>query len=116
MSNTLGDRAYYRYTDDDGENFSYLTDVGLATASGAILDDTRPSFPRRFSPRIVYCEANVDGRVARKALIVPDPTSELYASNVSQSVIIEGTTFTTTGRRGERRSFASNIAPPTPPV
>ncbi len=108
MSNTLGDRRYFRYVDDTGRQFKYLTDQDLGEAVGALLDDESPDLPRRFRPRGVYCQATVDGKRVRKYVICPTAGNAVYASNVSQGVTIDGTTFSTTGRRGERVSFGSN--------
>jgi hypothetical protein len=113
MSNSLGPKAYYRYTDDNGDNFTYQSDIGLATAVGAVLSDTDPPIPsRRFKPRVVLCQFRDGDNLLRKELIVPDPTSALYTANVSQTVIIEGTSFATTGRRGEQLSFGTNSTNP----
>lgn len=114
MSNTLGERLYYRYVDDNGAEFKYQTDSDLGTAVGAVLNDTLPNLPRRFKPRGVYCQAIVDGRLARKFLICPTTDNGVYAENASQVVAIDGTNFRTTGRRGEQLSFGGN--PPAPIV
>lgn len=106
--NTLGVRKYFRYTGDSGTDYSYLTDNDLGTAAGATPDDSLPNFPRRFKPRIVYVETTISGVISRKALIVPTTDSTLYAPLTSQIITIEGQVFKTTGRRGEKASFASN--------
>ena len=114
MANVLGDRRYYFYIDDAGENFKYQTDRGLGVAAGSIENDDFPTLPRRFRPRGVYVEGTVGGvagaggRRVRKFLIIADPDNPIYRSNVPVSVDIEGTQFTTTGRRGERLSYGVN--------
>lgn len=106
--NTLGARKYFKYESDSGENFSYLTDNDLGVVAGATPDDTFAAFPRRFKPRIVYVEATIAGVKTRKSLIVPTNDSTLYAALSSQEIPIDSVTFKTTGRRGEKASFANN--------
>lgn len=108
MSNTLGQRGYYAYTDDVGTQFKYQTDRDLGTAVGATLNSTLPDLPRRFRPRGIYVEATVSGRRVRKFVICPTADNEAYASNASQVVTIAGTAFNSTGRRGERATFGTN--------
>lgn len=110
--NTLGARRYYNYTDDIGNEFTILTDETLGTAAGNTLDDANPGLPRRFKPRGVYVEAEVEGEVVRKFLTIGSRTNTIYASNASQDVVIDAITFKTTGRRGESASFGSNPTAP----
>lgn len=106
--NTLGERRYYLYTDDLGNNFKFQTDEDLGSAAGNTLNDTNPDLPRRFKPRGVYVEGEVDGETVRKFLIVGTRTNGVYASNASQTVTIDGASFKTTGRKGEATSFGAN--------
>lgn len=106
--NTLGQRRYYLYEDDLGTAFTFQTDQTNGDAAGNELNDTNPGLPRRFKPRGVYCEAEVEGTIARKFLVIGDVANPLYASNASQDVVIDGVTFSTTGRRGEQVTFGSN--------
>jgi len=106
--NTLGQRGYYIYETDTADIHSYLTDRDLGAAVNAVLGDTDPPFPRRFSPRGVHVQATIAGKIVRKFLICPQPTNALFASSSSQTVTIDGTAFKTTGRRGESQSFGSN--------
>jgi hypothetical protein len=107
--NSLGSRKWYKYEADSGASYSYLTDVDLATAAGAVADATFPNLPRRFKPRVVHMEGlSSTGQKLRKSVIVPTADSTLYGPQTSQVVTIDGTAFTTTGRRGEVASFASN--------
>ena len=41
----------------------------------------------------------------RKSLTAFAPSSDLYETNLAQNVTLDGTVFTTTGRRGERLTF-----------
>lgn len=110
--NTLGGRAYYRYEDDAGNEFKFLTDEDLGDAGGNTKNDTLPDLPRRFKPRGVYAQANSG---ERKFIVVGDVTGSLYASNASQTVTIDTLQFKTTGRRGEQVSFGFN-ATEDPPI
>lgn len=103
--NTLGARSYYKYVADDGNIYSYLTDVDLGAAGGGLNDATFPNFPRRFKPRVVFVESMIGGKKVRKNLIVALPQSPVYMSSVTQLLAIDGTSFYTTGRRGEKASF-----------
>lgn len=105
--NKLGKRKYYKYTSDTGGEYSYLTDIDLATAAGAVADASFPGFPRRFKPRVVYMQAT-DG--AKKKVICPTLASTLYDSDTTQDITIDTVVFKTTGRAGEKMSFASNPA------
>lgn len=107
--NLLGERRYYLYTDDIGTAYKFQTDQTLGDAAGNTLNDTNPDLPRRFQPRGVYVE---DAEGNRKFLVVGSRTNGVYASNASQDVPIDGITFKTTGRKGEKVSFGSN--PPAP--
>lgn len=106
--NTLGDRRYYAYQSDGQVSYKYQTDSDLGEAVGGIENDSLPNLPRRFRPRGVYIEAEVDGAKRRKFLICPDPLDALYGSESSQNVTIDTVTWQTTGRRGERLSFGRN--------
>lgn len=108
MANTLGQRGYYEYTDDVGNQYKYQTDRDLGTAVGATLNATLDDLPRRFRPRGIYVEATVSGRRVRKFVICPTADNEAYAANASQVVTIGGTAFNSTGRRGERVTFGTN--------
>jgi hypothetical protein len=111
MSNTLGNRKYFVYTDDTGEQYNILTDEDLGIAGGlTVATAGNPTLPRRFKPRGVYVEAVVEGENVRKFLVCSD-TSPAYASNISTNVTIDGTVFQTTGRRGEKASFPRFDAP-----
>lgn len=109
--NLLGDRYYYKYTDDLGNDYKFLTDEDLGDAGNNEKDDTLDDLPRRFKPRGVYAQ-NDDGN--RKFIIVGDPDDEVFASNSSQTLTIDGQSFKTTGRRGEQVSFGRNRVAATP--
>lgn len=104
--NTLGPRAKYQYVSDTGDIFNIRTDVDLATAAGLTpsVAGTGQAKPGELSPRRVFCQATIAGALVRKALIV-DIDSPLYATTTAQTVTIDGTVFTTTGRKGETLSF-----------
>lgn len=112
--NRQGPRERYIYTSDGGSTYILETDADLAIAgfgaAGAapvVYDPETPGdatpAPRRFSPRIVYVQAN-DG--ARKAVIAFTPTASAYARNNSGTYTIDGEAgWVSTGRRGEKLSF-----------
>lgn len=114
--NTLGPRSYYLYTDDAAAKYSILMDVDNASAVGNVLDDTNPPPPSRFRPRVVHVEGTVDDNKVRKSIPVGSPTAAIYKTNSTAAVTIDGVQFQTTGRRGERLSFATNgiSGPPAP--
>lgn len=106
--NLLGDRRYFRYVDDLGNQYKYLTDQDLGDAVGATLDDASPDMPRRFEPRGVWIQATVDGKRVRKFMICPTSSNAVYRSNVAQDVTVDSQTFRTTGRKGEVKTFGVN--------
>lgn len=108
--NTLGERRYYRYVDDGGDEFKYLTDEDLGAAMNATLNDTLPDLPRRFKPRYVLAEAVIDGQDVKKKIISPTVDNTAYAANARTTITIDGTAFRTTGRVGEKRTFGANPA------
>ena len=104
--NTLGARAYYKYSSDTDKDYTILTDETLGDAAGLVKDASNPPPPRRFRPRGVYIEATIAGKKVRKFLVVQSD-STLY-SDGSQDVLIDTVVFKTKGRRGERFSFGAN--------
>jgi hypothetical protein len=105
--NRLGARRLYKYVSDTGEEYRVFTDESLGTAVGAELNDELPDKPTLLRPRVVYAQAT-DG--VRRTLIIPETDNDLYNSDNSQEVTIDGETFKTTGRRGESFTFRSNPA------
>ncbi len=105
--NRLGERSYYAYEGDSGADYVYLTDDSLGAAAGATQSTAGAFFPRRFSPRVVFCESVTSPKV-RRELIIPSADSTLFASELSQNIMIDGEVFQTTGRRGEQFSFPVN--------
>lgn len=104
--NTLGPRAKYQYVSDTGDIFNIRTDVDLATAAGltASAAGVGSAKPGELEPRRVFCQATINDKLVRKGLIV-DIDNPLYATDTSATVTIDGTVFTTTGRKGESLSF-----------
>lgn len=111
--NRLGEREKYEYTSDGGEVYKLETDESLAvagtgagTAAPIVYDPATSDAgaePKRFKPRVVFAQSPVDG--ARKEVICFDPTADLYQTEQSKTVVIDGETFVTTGRRGEKLTF-----------
>lgn len=106
--NTTGDRRYYDYVSDGGVTYALLLDTDLAEAGGLSLSANPANFPpRRFSPRVVYLEAEIDGKKVRKAC--PSAADgPLYNASVSGNVTIDEQEFYSTGRAGEKLTFARN--------
>lgn len=103
--NQIGPRGRYEYESDTGQVYTVETDVDLAAAAGlvAVSDPEPEGLPRRFKPRVVFVQATIGGKIARKDLIV-NADSPLFTDS-RQAVTIDGTAGVTTGRRGEARSF-----------
>ncbi len=107
-----GARANYLYEGDGGTNYIITTDetlgglpgTGLEVATTANATNANPA-PKRFEPRVVFWQAELDGRMVRKEIICGDVTADLYASDTSQALTIDGVAGFTTGRRGERLTF-----------
>lgn len=107
--NRLGPRAVYQYTTDGGIEINLLLDDDLVlTNSGLIFGDDGTTAPKRFKPRVVFAQASVDGKIARKAFVCGSPTAPLYVANAPQTITLDGLTFVTTGRRGETQTFIGN--------
>lgn len=105
--NLLGNRSWYLYTADNGNQYSYLTDDDLATAVGATLNDENQTLPRGLKPRGVNCQ-DADGN--KKFVIVPSTTSDVWTADGASTLAIDGVNFTVTSRRGERSRIPNNPA------
>lgn len=108
--NRLGSKSKYVYTNDFGDEYLLTLDDDLVlTNSGltvAPAGTTAQPAPKRFQPRGVYVQQFIAGQGnARKFLVAGTPAAGLYATNSPQDVTIDGETFTSTGRRGERQTF-----------
>lgn len=100
--NRIGPRGRYDYESDDGTTYVIRTDADLATAGGLVANTTGGTpKPTGFQPRGVYAQAS-DG--ARR-FIVCNLDSTIYDTSSSTTVTIDGESFTTTGRRGEKLTF-----------
>lgn len=107
-----GPRAAYLYVSDSGEQFVIQLDATLGDLAGVGL--TRATTgnaggasnkPSRYELRGVHWQGELNGRVVRKFLTCA-ATGSLYEGNVSQAVTIDGVPGATTGKRGERQTFA----------
>jgi hypothetical protein len=110
--NLLGNRAWYLYTADNGNQYSYLTDQDLATAVGATLNDENQTLPRGLRPRGVNCQ-DADGN--KKFVIVPSTTSTVWTADGSSTLSIDNKNFTVTSKRGERVRIPNNPEAPAAP-
>ena len=109
-----GKRLPYLYTSDAGESFLIRTDATLGGVAGTGLVPATTGnvggatgAPKRFKPRGVYWQGTLGGRIVRKFLICNGGNdSTLYISGTPQSLTIDGVAGVTTGRRGEKASYA----------
>lgn len=109
----LGSRTTYNYTMDDGTEIQLVLDSTIGGIAGAGLapatngDGSIPK-PLRFEPRGVYWQGQLGSSIKRKFIPCNDAAA-LYATNVSTSLTIDGVSGITTGRRGEKLSFAKVV-------
>lgn len=116
--NRLGARKRYLYETDDLSIFYIVTTdedlavagAGTGAAAPVEYDPANPPAgvtvcppPRRFTPRCVFVQNDSVG--ARKNLVCFSSTADLYSASAPQTVDIDGLTFTSTGRKGEKLSF-----------
>lgn len=116
--NTLGPREKFLYTTDSGVQIRLNTDKDLGQAGGLTQATAGQGAtkPLGMTPRGVWCQRSVtqapDGagtgegtsRIQRK-FIPCGAESALYKSDTPQNVTIDGATFITTGRVGEKQRF-----------
>lgn len=110
--NLLGERNWYLYTADNGNQYSYFTDADLAAAVGATLDDSNQTLPRGLKPRGVNCQ-DADGN--KKFVIVPSTTSTVWTTDGASTLSIDNVNFTVTSKRGERIRIPNNAGAPAAP-
>jgi hypothetical protein len=103
---TLGGKVKVQYVADNAATYILSVSPDLIAAnSGAVLGTTGTPSPKGFKPRAVFAHATIAGELVKKRLIAFTASSGLYATSVAQPVVIDGETFTTTGRLGERQRF-----------
>lgn len=108
-----GRRRPYLYTSDSGEVFLLQKDetlgdlagAGLVRATTGNIGNASP-VPKRFEPRGVYWQGELNDRVVRK-FVVCAANGTLYVGNVPQPLTIDGVAGSTTGKRGEQLTFIS---------
>lgn len=116
--NRLGPRKKYVYESDDvGRLYILTTDpdlaipgTGVGAGSPTEYDPNGPQpggtigpAPKRFKPRRVHMTDAATG--AQKSIVVFNPSGGLYSASASSQVTIDGLSFRTTGRTGERLSY-----------
>ena len=111
-----GVRKVYEYEADTGDKYLITLDATLGDLAGvgltaATTATTATALPKRLTPRVVFWQGELGGRTVRKSLVC-DAASDLY-TGLSQAVTIDGVVGTTTGRRGEKLTFARLPAPST---
>lgn len=103
-----GQRATYEYESDNGTIYLISLDetLGSITGSGLGLADSSTTgieLPKRFIPRVVFWQGDLNGRVVRKSLVC-NTDGTLYTAK-SVALTIDGVEGSTTGRRGEKFTF-----------
>lgn len=115
-----GQRRPYLYISDSGEVIALLKDetlgdlagTGLTRATTANIGTATP-MPRRFTPRGVFWQGELNDKTVRKFLVC-NATGTLYQGNAPQALTIDGVAGITTGRRGEQQTFLSVPTDDTP--
>lgn len=104
--NTLGPRGKYAYVSDTGETWNIVTDadIGAASTIPAAVAGTGQRKPTGAKLRGVYAQATIGGSLVRK-FIPCNADAAFYDTNAPSTITIDGTAFTTTGRKGETYSF-----------
>jgi len=106
----LGVREKFTYVMDDGTVIKLVLDATLGSVAGngltpTVIEDGAINKPLNFTPRVVFCQRfGASGRPIRKE-IVCNADSTLYTSKIESNVTIDGDSYVTTGRRGEKLSF-----------
>jgi len=114
----LGSRKAYTYTKDDGSDIVICIDATLGDVSGNGLSALTtaanlPGKPQRFTPRVVFWQGVLNGKVKRKQ-IVCNAGAALYTNAGSSNLTVDGVAGVTTGRRGEKQSFICSLPTPAP--
>lgn len=111
-----GGRCTYEYTSDENQLYLITMDETLGNLVGngltlASATSTGVPKPIGFSPRIVYWQSlapvGTNKNLSRKELVAGNLDADYYGTSVSQLVDIDGVPGRTTGRRGEKLSFAN---------
>lgn len=118
VGNLLGQRGTFVYVTDSGESVNYTQDrsVGLAVSNALATTAERPvSVNNRYlKGRYVLVQAQDDPSL-KKRIIVGNPASALFSSEVSTEIIINARIYVVTGRVGEQVSYLRLTPLITPP-
>lgn len=114
-----GTKCTYEYVSDISAKYLIVLDetLGSLVGNGLILateTTTGTPAPRRFEPRTVFWTGIINGRNVRKQVICGTPDADYYATDVSQTLEIDGVVGRTTGRRGEKLTFVNICQTPAP--
>ncbi len=116
--NRLGNRARVIYEGEEAGKVYILqidasfviAGAGTGAAAPTVFNPSSPPTgidycpsPKRFKPRVVFAQSASGD--ATKTIVCCSAESDLYATTLPKNVTIDGETFTTTGRRGEKLSF-----------
>ena len=108
--NLLGNKSKYGYTDDRGVERRITRDDDLATAGELVIllaaGQSLPGLEKGQEPRGVWVQATtaVNGRYPRK-FIICNTDAALWTAAGPTAVTIDGVSFTSTGRVGEKQRF-----------
>ncbi len=113
-----GSRQAYTYTMDDGNDIVICLDQTLGSVAGNGLTALTsaanlPGKPQRFSPRVVFWQGTLNGKIKRKQLVC-NVGSSLYGNSGSSNLTVDGVAGVVTGRRGEQQSFICSLPASTP--
>ena len=104
--NRLGSKIKVEYKAENGATYVLRVDPDLVISnSGLNPGQNGGPPPKRWKPRGVYAQLEENGKIYRKFLIAGTVDATLYATNTPQVITIDGASFTTTGRRGEKQTF-----------
>ena len=105
--NRLGSKTKVTYTSDSGALYNMTIDIDLVmVGAGFLAGHIGQPAPKRFKPRVIHVQQPIGvGRMARKKLIVGDVNSAMWITNAPADYVIDGETFTSTGRRGEVQTY-----------
>lgn len=103
-------RSLYTYiADPHGGPYSYQFSMMVPDAEAADANrgwaapvTAQDLLPRRLKPRRVH---GTDGSGHAASIVIPDPAATIW-TDATQTWVVNGVTYTTTGYSGERRSFS----------
>lgn len=116
MPRLRSELKWYYYTGDDGRVYSHQTAEHLGLAGG-LAEIPEDRYQDRYKnqlvsvePRYVWAKEAVPSQrgSTKRVKLVVEPDSPLYKTTRSLKVIIDGVTYLTTGRVGERCTWGAS--------